>query len=774
MTEQEKVEALEKRLQFITTTLINAQTELAKVKTELEVLRKNRAGQVVAETKVETKTPPAVQVQEQKTEAPKTLPPKPVIVTPPAAKKNMEEFIGGNVINKIGIVILVLGFGILLKYAIDNDLINPLTRVVIGLASGATVLVLAFRMKEKYNAFSAVLLSGGIAILYFSVFAAYDFYGLIPQTLAFVLMVLLTAFTVFAATIYDRQIIGIYGLVGAYAVPFLLSEGEGKVVILLSYVTIINIGILFLAFRRNWVWLNYLAFTFTWLIFNAWFLDRYKPDEHLTIAVSFSLAFFIMFYLMTVAYKFIKKEVFGIKDVVILSLNSFVYYGVGYTIFEKIDNGLYLGIFTVANAVLHFPFTVYSYKANLTDRRFFYLQIGLVLSFISIAIPVQLNGNWVTLIWGIEAFLLFWIGRTQKVIFYERLAYGVVILSFISLMQDWETAYNFYNVEDSANWRFMLNINFLTSMVIVLSYIGIVKYSFDLKYRYAEIDKSLITTIGNYMVSILTVFVAYFTMLNEIGAYWDHLYYASQLIIDGTIYNYDLHEFRDIWLVNYTLVFLSVLTLLVSKRWPSRGLVWSVLGLNMLSLVVAMFVILEALIELRTSYIGINDFTRYFPPGSMHIGIRYLCYFFAAELMYLTMQMLNRHWAEYARYFPIFVNLLVIAVLSNELTTWLVLVNPENHYEMEELSYQIGYSILWGVYSLATIGYGIWKRRKVLRIFAIVLFAITLIKLYLIDLGDISTGYKIILFIALGILLLTVSFLYQKFKHIIFAEDENK
>ena len=81
MTDQEKIEALEKRLQFITTTLINAQTELAKVKTDLEVMRKKEAGQTVIETKVEAKAPVVAPIQEHKTEIPKPVQPKPTTVT---------------------------------------------------------------------------------------------------------------------------------------------------------------------------------------------------------------------------------------------------------------------------------------------------------------------------------------------------------------------------------------------------------------------------------------------------------------------------------------------------------------------------------------------------------------------------------------------------------------------------------------------------------------------------------------------------------------------
>ena len=80
-------------------------------------------------------------------------------------------------------------------------------------------------------------------------------------------------------------------------------------------------------------------------------------------------------------------------------------------------------------------------------------------------------------------------------------------------------------------------------------------------------------------------------------------------------------------------------------------------------------------------------------------------------------------------------------------------------------SYKLGLSILWGAYSLLMIAVGIWKKNKYLRVAAMALFAITLVKLFLYDISHLSTIATTVVFVALGILLLIISFLYNKFKH---------
>src|SRR5690606_10266054 len=99
-------------------------------------------------------------------------------------KLGTEKFIGENLINKIGIVITVIGVAIGAKYSIEHDLISPLTRIILGYLTGAGLLGFGIRLKQKYENYSAVLVSGAMAIFYFITFAAYSFYSLFPQGMA--------------------------------------------------------------------------------------------------------------------------------------------------------------------------------------------------------------------------------------------------------------------------------------------------------------------------------------------------------------------------------------------------------------------------------------------------------------------------------------------------------------------------------------------------------------------------------------------------------------
>src|ERR1043165_2437702 len=439
----DRIEQLLEKLNLLIRRQDYFKAEIEQLRSEINALKKAReteAEQVNVTPVVEPVIPPVQESVNQTVDPPVRRVPEPPYRRPKPliAKEDWEKFIGENLINKIGIVITVIGVAIGAKYAIDHELISPLTRIILGYLMGVGLLGFAIKLKAKYENFSAALLSGAMAIMYIITFLAYSLYGLFPQAAAFGLMVFLTVFTVIAALNYNQQVIAHIGLVGAYGVPFLLSDGSGKVVILYSYMAIINVGILVISFKRNRKPLLYVSFGLTWLIYASWFASQYAPVKHFSLALFFLAVFFAIFYAAILAYKLIKDEKFRIDDLLLQLLNSFLFYGIGYSLLSDHATGKdLLGLFTLANACIHFGVSVVLYRRQLADKELFYLISGLVLVFITIAIPVQLDGNWVTLLWAGEAALLFWIGRTRKVAFYELLSYPLIALAFCSILQDW-------------------------------------------------------------------------------------------------------------------------------------------------------------------------------------------------------------------------------------------------------------------------------------------------------------------------------------------------
>lgn len=691
-------------------------------------------------------------------------------------KSSFEKFIGENLINKIGIIILVIGVSFGVKYSIDHQLISPLTRIILGYLAGASLLGFAIHLKPNYENFSAVLLSGAIAILYFITFSAYSFYDLIPQGLAFTLMVLFTAFTVLAALAYNKQVIALIGLTGAYAVPFLLSTGTGQVVILFSYVAIINIGILFIAVKKYWQALFYVGFGLTWMMFFSWFAFDYEYEQDFSLAFTFLIIFFLIFYATFLANKMFNNEKFAGSDIVLLFMNSFVFYGIGYALLSQYDTGQQLlGVFTLGNAILHFAASYIVYQRKLADRNVQYLISGLVLVFITIAIPVQLDGNWVTLLWAGEATLLFWLGRTNNVPIYEKLSYPLMILAAFSLAQDWELSYHRYYFVDEAKQLYpIFNVQFLSSAIFIGLFAFINWVDRSTKYELPHFRKNKFLAAFSYIIPAILLIALYTSLKLEIEYYWQQLYQSSIIPLPETgldAYvethkNTDLLKFKSIWVTNYSLLFLALLSYVNIKKLKSRELGTINMVLNLIIISVFLTQSLYDFSDLRESYLNQN-LAEYYKISSFNIGIRYLSFVFLGILLYACYQYTRQKFLsdKYKKVFDLIFHIIILWVVSSELIHWLHIAgSPEN--------YKTGLSILWASYSLVLIALGIWKNKAHWRIGAMALFGITLIKLFFYDISQLDTISKTIVFISLGVLLLITSFLYNKYKHLIFEKEE--
>ncbi|MCW8897430.1 MAG: DUF2339 domain-containing protein [Flavobacteriales bacterium] len=745
--------------------------EINHLKTEISNLRHSKAKEPL-----DTPPIPEINITKEIKTPPPVIPTKPESTLPPQEKikkkTDIERFIGENLINKIGILITIIGVAIGAKYSIDNNLINPLTRIILGYLFGFGLLGIGFKLKEKYKNYSAVLLSGSMTIMYFITFVAYSLYGLMSQEISFGLMVLFTIFTVLAAIQYNLQVIAHIGLVGAYAVPFLLSDGSGKVMILFSYMTIINIGILYISFKKYWKPLYYSAFGFTWLIFLSWFLFKYENDVHFTLALSFLTIFFTIFYITFLSYKLIAKEKFNASDVVLLLINAFIFYGLGYNIFTNNTNtDNLLGLFTILNALIHFITAFVIYKQKLADKHLFHLLVGLVLTFITITIPVQLDGNWVSLLWAGEAAVLFLIGTKNNVKTYRNLSFPVMLLAFFSILQDWE---NYHYLFSNSKITAFINIHFLTSLLFSFAFSLITYFSYKNIKNHSENSNS---NIFGQMIKISAIFIflfsLYFTLRIEITNYWQQLYNSSEIIqqvegsdYDTSINNYDLLRFKSLFVIIFSMLFFSLLTIFNIKKTKNPILGGTNLILNFFTILIFLTQGLYVLSVLRTSYL--YQTMEYYEASTFNLWVRYIAYLFLALLFYVTYKEIKQAYIKIKLTIPfeLILHTCILWVASSELINWMDFFNSSQ-------SYKLGISILWGIYALLLIVLGLWKKKKYLRIGAISLFSITLIKLFFYDISHLNTIAKTIVFVSLGVLLLIISFLYNKYKTLISDETKN-
>ena len=178
---------------------------------------------------------------------------------------------------------------------------------------------------------------------------------------------------------------------------------------------------------------------------------------------------------------------------------------------------------------------------------------------------------------------------------------------------------------------------------------------------------------------------------------------------------------------------------------------------------------LEALSELRANYFN-QTLSDYYQRGMFSLGIRYISFacagFMLVSLYYsLRQDFMKPVTLNLVLLFDTLLHISLIWIASSELINWMDIQQVAE-------SNKLGLSILWGVYALLLIVLGIRKKKKHIRVGAIVLFGITLLKLFFYDISHLNTIAKTVVFVSLGVLLLIISFLYNKYKHLISDEPE--
>lgn len=790
----ERIEQLTRRIRELANQQASINQQLLGMLAELDALKKTvpppaaqqaeKASETIvpAATAASLQQPPAEQV-------PAAVQQSPVAQTPVTARQplpaataamqsspayrakqssSLEEFIGKNLASKIGILILIVGIFIGAKYAIEHNLVSPVVRIINGYISGLVLAGIALRLKKKYPGYSAVLMGGGLSVLYFITYTAYAFYSLLPQLAAFALMLVITAGIIYAALLYNRVIIAHLAQVGAYAIPFLLSDNSGRYSVLFVYIAIINAGILVLSFRKYWKSLFYVAYAVTWLIFGVWFMAEYRYEQHLRLAWTFALLYFGIFYTAFLAYKLVKKEQYSISDVILLLTNAFVFYGIGYGLLKDgPDPDRWTGLFTAGNALLHFGVSMLLRRLRLADKALQLLVSGLALVFLTLAIPVQFDGNWVTLLWTAEGALLLTVGRRWQRPAYERFGAILVLLSFGSLLLDWKDHLQAFT--DTARKDHLLpflNTGFVSGLLVLAAY-GYMVWVNRTRRRQPEDRQGsdIFLLFYDYALPVLFLVTGYFVFQLELQGYFRQL--AQQLHgSDGSFgpWGSEVSTFSYIVLLLYAMVF-TALVLAVNRQWVKNSALARA-GLIGIALMMVLVLLqgLPVLNKMAAYYFEKDGAGLYF--GRMNFLVRYLVLAVVALLIWLGCRVVKDHLAEdiLRKCWWLVVYLVSLGFASFEYIHWMRVTGVDDQY-------RFGLSIIWGLFALGLIVYGIWKKLRYIRLAAMVLFMITLIKLFFYDLAGSGTITKTVSFISLGVILLLVSYLYNRYKELLFGAD---
>ncbi|OGF64909.1 hypothetical protein A2Z53_02995 [Candidatus Giovannonibacteria bacterium RIFCSPHIGHO2_02_42_15] len=565
----------------------------------------------------------------------------PTSQTSKSSKGDVESYIGRWILGVVGVVAILFGASFFLKFAFDNNLIGPAGRVAMGIIAGLIFIFLGEYLRPRLQKYSFILSGGGLGLLYLSVYSAYWFYNFLSQPAALGFMSAITAFGIVLSIWADAMPVAAISIVGGFITPFLLSTGIANDAGFFTYLVILNLAVLIVSFFKKWHALTLLGFVFTIINFGSWF-GSYYTSEKLFFSVWILSIFYVIYALVGVIANIATKKQADAGDLFILTINPAWYFGWLYFMLNfRYERSLG---FVAAALGAFYVFLAYAASSLRKEDDKLVLFLGAIaVVFLTIAIPLELEQNAITIAWAVEAALLFALGVYLKNDGMRMFSLGVLIIAVLRL------------------------------------------FGFDSR---------------------------------------DFLYETFIIFFNKRFFTYLMVIFATA-----IMTYLSVLKAREFSKFEKGTQLFLATALNLLILIAV------------TSEIS---------------------YFFNAKALRLSADLRAQQERLLSAYQPGGINPNAFNSYNSDYNS----MQNEVYEQTRSITNQknASISVFWTLYAILLITFGIAKKSSYLRWSALILFGITIIKVFLIDLTVLSTPLRILSFMVLGIILLAASYLYFRYR----------
>ena len=676
---------------------------------------------------------------------------------PSRTREEWEAFIGGKLLNRIGALALIIGIGLFLKHAFDENWISETVRVLIGVFVGILCLAGAYRTHSKgLKIFAQGLAGTGIAVLYLSVYASFSFYALVPQVTAFLLMSIVTMLALAVGFYYDSLAAALLGLFGGFLTPIMLSTGQSNEIGLFTYLALLNVGLLGLLLKKeSWAILEPLSFVSTWILYAAWHAEYYQPED-LYLTIFFISLFWLLYYALDVFRVLRARPGLLLFHHLIAGANVTVFYVILYILLDK-QYHEWMGLATILVGAVYLGTILLAGRrtelAVVTKARHLLGSMALLI----VATAIQFHDFRTVIVWSIEAVALIWCGLHWRIRYVWQPAtwfFGIVILKFLGT----NGALQFEPIR-----QFTLFLSERTLTFVIVTATLAVGAWFMTKFRTPQNDETADWAKDALHFAWCVMLFALITV--ETNDYFRLQSLDQQSVVLDAIGYTRLMTLPVIWIL------CSAFLLWLGLRAEALTVVLSSLG------ILALAVILDAVRGI--SYEPITAFITLFNRRAASMLIVLIVMVVQTRMMLahpdrwewlrttlgvlqvtIVVFLLLFFTAETRDYFESRMSALSISSPNTDISI------PIDHlHNLQQLSL----SGVWLLYSVALMAYGIWRSVRSVRIVAFVLFGITILKIFAYDLSFLETTYRICSFIGLGLILLAVSYAYQRYKTLIFG-----
>lgn len=652
---------------------------------------------------------------------------------PVAGRQDWETRVGQRWMTWAGGLILFLGAAFFVKYAFENQWIGPAGRVSLGLALGIALLLAGERFARRgYRALSQGVMGSGLAILYVSAFAGFSLYQLFPQAAAFAAMVLFAALGMALAVAHDALSTAILATLGGLLTPVLVSTGRDARDVLFAYLAVLNFGVLGVAFFRRWRPLDVLAFAGTLSLYAGWFAEFYRPAA-LTPALLWLGAFYLIFLVLPFAYHLRRGETAPVERFIMALVNATFAFGYAYHMLYDGHQPL-LGFIALGIGAANTVMGVLSRSRISADRRQVLGFLGMAVGFLTIAAPLHFRLQATTLAWTIEGPVLLYLG-------YRYRYYPLRLMAAAVLLLAGGRAFAVSFPEHAALFVPVFNPVFGTAIAVpaaaaVFAWIH---------RRNAAASVAVDRAVMNAGACASGV-AALFFLTVEMSQWFQR---AGAAAGEAAAYERYAVGFRIVLWTIGALVYLAA-----GLRFRSRSARLTGLGLLGVS-----------------AGLGVYSFGDYrAEPYRIFLNVRFLAVLFQIVGVCAFARLLKRFPDRCRRDEGV----LRLPLIGTAMAVLLALLSVEAYNYFHEIALSrrdarwmsLGsVSLVWGLYAAAILVMGFRGKISGLRYAALGLFGLTIVKLVMVDMAGTEDVYRIIVFLALGLILIGVAYAYHRIDH---------
>ncbi|MDR1107303.1 MAG: DUF2339 domain-containing protein [Treponema sp.] len=331
---------------------------------------------------------------------------------------------GGNLWAAGGVLLLIAGFATLITWLARRGFFTVEMGIAAAALSGIAMLAAGWRFRKRRPVYFLLLQGGGIGILYLSVYAAHRLTPYFPAAASLVIMSVLVPSVVVMALFQDAgktrgsQVLAIFGFLGGFAAPLLLSFGTESRVFLFSYYLVLDAGVFVIAFFRRWKGLNLLAFFFTFAVSLYWTARYYEP-AFFPSSEPFFAAYILLFTFLCVkdagdpSPKNLenpenKARPGAYSDGTLIVLTPVMGAFLEWMVFSRVEHGYAIICFSFSVFYTGFALLIWKLRRLRFHAEGFLFLAALLAN---LAVPLELSPRITSAVWAAEGAAFFFLGR---------------------------------------------------------------------------------------------------------------------------------------------------------------------------------------------------------------------------------------------------------------------------------------------------------------------------------------------------------------------------